>query len=786
MVGKLRRYFSVILLFLFISCFTLIILAHFFVTPERVRNTMVPLVENYLKCQVNLSGIEVSIFSGVTLNGLELLSRKDGSLLLAADSVVLRYQLWPLLQQKVVVDEIKLEHPRVNVEYFSNGRLNLYQLHSGGTESSDNATLQSETSANIDLIVTKIYISDGEVLFRDYSFGKIPHLYKLTDLGLSVANFSLTDTFALKVWGKLNGVPLDIVGELNPADRFYDLTVIADGLDTVQFQPYYRAQLPAQLANLSISVDTHIVGHGNNITAQGEIDLHQLDVTFLSAKKYPLTADKINIDYNFTLTGKKLRIETLNIDYDGVKTAVDGSIMLNQNPPLFDLNVQLLRWSLRSVVAVLPTALARAVSEYSLAGDVDVELSLCGSDYGAKNFVDSGVINVSALQATIGDLRPAVDGKITIDGKKIQAQNLSLIVGDNRFAINIASDNWYANRPLFNTSIRADNFNSQQLSSRKTTSFDTFNNVSAGSGRKSRQTIEPQPIKLPVDIIGDLVINTAQIDSFKIDDLHANYSLKMNKLSYDTVVGKLANGVFNASGNVDLSLQGFSYGGHVTTHGIDLSILVKQLDPQYVDTASGTLSFMVDYHGAGTQRIRLQQNLSLNGELEIVNGTLTGTALVNNVADVLQLPELRVFSFTEGSGKFSKATGGLFKYNAQIAGHRAVIKPLGSISINGLLDADLMVLLSPEVVADIDGKAKIAPYLQNNDGWGMVPLTIAGTIKSPRVSIDLGQVSANALQKAGNDALLKINKKHGGSAVDADIDAGVQLLNSTLQGILGN
>ena len=48
----------------------LIILANILITPERVRDTVLPLAEDALDRKVELGGIDVSLFSGISLQAV--------------------------------------------------------------------------------------------------------------------------------------------------------------------------------------------------------------------------------------------------------------------------------------------------------------------------------------------------------------------------------------------------------------------------------------------------------------------------------------------------------------------------------------------------------------------------------------------------------------------------------------------------------------------------------------------------------------------------------------------
>jgi len=91
----------------------LVILANVLITPERVRETLLPLAEKNLHRKIELGDIAVSLFSGIEIQGLTLYEQDNKDIFISTDLVRLKYQLLPLLALKVVVDEVRLEQPTV-------------------------------------------------------------------------------------------------------------------------------------------------------------------------------------------------------------------------------------------------------------------------------------------------------------------------------------------------------------------------------------------------------------------------------------------------------------------------------------------------------------------------------------------------------------------------------------------------------------------------------------------------------------------------------------------------
>ena len=75
-------------------------------TPERVRETVIPLAEEKLQRKVEVGEIRIGLFSGVSLDDLKVMQRDGSEEFVSARALSLSYKLWPLLTGKIVVDEV--------------------------------------------------------------------------------------------------------------------------------------------------------------------------------------------------------------------------------------------------------------------------------------------------------------------------------------------------------------------------------------------------------------------------------------------------------------------------------------------------------------------------------------------------------------------------------------------------------------------------------------------------------------------------------------------------------
>lgn len=786
MSAKVRRYVSLFVLGSFLVIITLFILARLVITPERIRTVFVPVVERYLNCDVNLEAVDVSLFSGVTLSNLELLNNVDGAMILAADKVVLRYQILPLFSQQIVVDEIRLEHPRVNVERYPDGSINLYDLITQKRTVREHAMIANDDlHPDMNILISHLYIQRGELLFKDYSFGSAPHRYKLTDFDLHLTNFSLHNDFSFELWGKVNGAPIDAEGTINLNQQRYDLDLVIDQLEMVPFQPYYRSEISGRIDSLILSIDARFNGQRETLNSIGDLQLQQLDYSSATYSDLSIQANKVDVQFDVSFSPQQqTTIKKLHLDYDGVQADIDGSLAIVESVPDINLHIAMPKWSLRKAHALLPRDLASSFSGYDLAGDVNLDLILRGQGFDLKKIIKHSTITFDSVQASINDLRPSITGVITTSGDTFVADGLFVVLGDNTVQLNLASKNIWARRPTIEAEIGAESFDFNTISTRLRSDFG--DSESGGDVKlTSREMTEPGAVKLPFDVVGTLLIDNVTLQKIDCSALKSQFSLRNNIFQYDSLTCAVADGTLDSSGYVDLTQQGYAYSGHITGRDLQLAELSQAFDTSMMSSISGVLAVSVDYSGAGTQKIRVQQNLSGAGTFEIENGVMSGTAFMDELSLFFGLSEFQVFRFSQGHGTFKLNTGGQLDYDAQFLGSRSRIYPIGTWQYGGGLAAQVAVYLSPELATEIDSGSKIIPYLQGRDGWSHVPLTVTGSFDAPHVKINIDKASRSVLQHVGDVVIDELKERVESESGSSTGKAEVELIESVIEGILG-
>jgi len=344
----------------------LVVLVKVLVTPERVRQTVVPLVEENLHRTLQLGAIDIGLLSGIRLNDVALLEADGKGEFVGADAVELRYRLLPLLLLKVEIDEIRLDKPRVRIDRFADGRFNFSDLTKPSTAAAEPAPAPEPptVASPLDLHVARFDLNDGALHYRDT--GVKPAVeHDVTALNVTVRDFSLRERFPLKLSADWNGNALRLEGDFDLDDlaakatfSFNQLQLRCEGdilheakgerlraklempriavKDLVASLPKEYVTLPAGLVTggeLALAAELDgLLAEPLALLRSARLDLFSASV--VSGELKPRLSGAVLLD------GHKLSTDELKLDLDGeALQLLAGSADLFATPPSVDLRV---------------------------------------------------------------------------------------------------------------------------------------------------------------------------------------------------------------------------------------------------------------------------------------------------------------------------------------------------------------------------------------------------------------------------------------------------------------
>ncbi|WP_432821387.1 AsmA family protein [Trichloromonas sp.] len=790
-IGKVIGIFAVILVGLVI---VLTVLAKMLITPERVKAQVLPLAQQALHREVQLGDVDVSLFSGIVLKNLLIKEKSGDAAFVAADQVVLRYQFWPLLFMRVVVDEVRLEAPKITVIRQADGKFNFSDLAGDPTTASDGSPAPVDAGAteqkSIDLLVSKVAIAGGELQIIDYAINaKAPYRYKMSDLTVQARDISLQQSFPFGMRASLNGSPLAIDGSANLKSRSGQVKLQLTDLDVTAFSPYLRDKIPGKLGSLKVSADLNAEGGAESLTTRGKVDFQDIDVTLNALPDAPFKKASLALDYDVQvdLARTIIMIDKANANFNGITLDLSGQVVDYSKSPKVDLVAVLNELDLRAALAAVPQELVSQVKGLDPAGSVRAKVNLAGSVDKPLSLIKTGEVHLSGIQASAGGMRPTLTGMLSLAGDQVAADKLKLTLDNNTADINFKASHLFAKPIVVSSLVTSERFLLDPLL--KAGAASTEKAGASGKAPGRNQAEEIGPFDLPIKADGEVRIGQTVYQGLNIDNFQMRYRLVGNIFTIETMTGKVAGGTFSKTATIDLGKKGLAYNAKLNVTSVQADPIVRVFAPKAAGTIFGGLSLEADFDGKGTLPEALRKSLSGKGALVLADGRLTGSSLVQGLADFIRLDELRDLSFSQAKGSYTMKSGKI-QMNSDFAGKDVSMSPTGTIGLDGDLNLSLGARLSPALTAKLDRKGEVAQFFVDQQGWSELPLKVGGTMFKPKFSFDASAVKSKVTEKAQSELQKKLEEKvfdKLDSKVDGDQvkEPAKQILDKAIKGLFG-
>lgn len=785
---RIGRWLAIIAVVVAALLVTAVVLVKLLVTPERVRTTLVPLAEKALQRPVALGEINIGLFSGVQVANLEIREPDGSESFVAAEKVVLRYRFWPLLRGEVVIDEARLVGPKIRIVRLADGRFNFDDLVSAPAATADTppAPAPPDSGTPVDLSISRVAIEGGEVVFLDYSVDtKAPYRLKFSAIDLALQDVSLVRSFPFELQARINDAELEISGDADLGARKGNARVRLTDLDITGFAPYLRGHIPGTLGALKVSTDLTLAGDASQLTSRGQLTLANLDLTLEALPDAPLRQARLGLDYAIQLdpARQQLAIDKGHFTFNGIAAELTGRITDYGTTPRVDLQLVLPALDLRQALDALPPGLVTATDGLDPAGKLDLQAHLAGSTDNPAALLQEGSLRLSAVQASLAGLRPALNGSLALKGGALTSQGLQLVAGDNRADLDLTVADLFA-RPLVVTlKASADRLLLDPLVAAGGPPPDT---PAAANAPQTPPATEPGPLDLPLTADVTMTVKKTIYQGLECQDFFLHGTLAKNVLLIDSLRGNFAGGGFTDTARIDLGRPGFAYSTHLVLTDIQLDPLVSALQPEASGKLSGTIALVTDLAGNGTLPATIRRELSGKGEVKVRDGRLDGGELARGLAAVLDLDELQRLTFQQWDGNF-RIEAGKVKFDSRFSGRQLRLSPQGTVGLDGSLDVLLDTRVAPELIAKLDQRGKVSSYFKDAEGWGQLPLKLSGNIDKPHFEIDARAVTHKAgeklQQKLEQKLLDKLGPKEGEPAGSSDQK---KLLEETIRGLFKN
>ncbi|HEY5675060.1 MAG TPA: AsmA family protein [Malonomonas sp.] len=796
-MSGLKKILLVLLGLLVTLMIVVVVLIKVLVTPEKIRETVVPLAEKQLQRKVEVGDINIGIFSGVSLADLKVMQRDNSAEFVSARAMSLSYQFWPLLTGKIVLDEIRLEQPKILVVRNPDGSFNFSDLQQRSdqptktqTQADDSPQQSSGAAGLINLLVNEVTIDNGELLFIDrLQNAEAPFRYSLEQLNLQARQITLDKAFPIAISAQLNGSRIELAGTYDIAQMAGDIDLQLTPLDLAKFAPYYRDALPGTLGAAHLSLNLEASLQADRISSKGKIALNKVDLVLKALPDAALKQADLTVDYaiNYQLENKVLDISTLLVNFNGIALAAEGDVKLAGAEPQLALALLLNKFDLRKLNQGLPAGLVADLDKFALAGLVDGRIELAGQPSAGAKLLKGAQFQFDQVKATVAGGQAAISGAVSYAGQVAQAEKLNLSFNEQQ-----AQLSFKVNEPLGKIirgefQIEADSLDLNRLMPATAAG-------SAPAGKTEGAKLPPVerektiaedigPFDLPLVMKGTLAVNRLLYKQLTMERVKADLLLKDNRLTLSSLRSELGGGELLASADIDLGVKGLAYSGQLNVGQSNLTSLVSGLFPQAKQSVSGLLEWQNSFSGRGTIPDVLLKQLQLDGTLRVGKGKVTGSPLLEQFSNLLGSPDLKVLSFNDFSGNYSLQKG-LASLKADLDSSKTKLRPEGTIGLDGAMNMKLDARLAPALLESLGAAKELKQFATDADGWGMLPLQIKGTVNQPQIGYDTKALQKQATERVTQEASKQLMKKLGDKGGDqAPVK---ELLDGTLKKLFGN
>ena len=333
--------------------------------------------------------------------------------------------------------------------------------------------------------------------------------------------------------------------------------------------------------------------------------------------------------------------------------------------------------------------------------------------------MDFGLISIKEIKAKLNDKEVKVSGKIDMDGKTLRA-NLRAIIGKDSIELSATAKD-YRSAPDIVADIHAKALDLQQL-------------MGLSGEKKSRdehpqmkeKKAEPSKGGMMQDLkaSGQIAVDKATYQDYTIKDLRIQYKLAKGLLKVEPLG-------LQFSGEVSFTAEG---------------------------SLNGNLQCVMD------EASTIQKTLKGAAVAKLGKGAIKQSQIFDAVALLTGIPSLKNPGFDEGLFNFDVKDEKVF-LDGWIHSPLFKISPKGVVDFEKRLDIPTELKLSPSLTGSLKGNIASIKFLDDEQGWKVLPLNIKGTTDKPSVNLDeeaLSKQLGRGLTKEIEKRLFKRTPKESG------------------------
>jgi hypothetical protein len=308
--------------------------------------------------------------------------------------------------------------------------------------------------------------------------------------------------------------------------------------------------------------------------------------------------------------------------------------------------------------------------------------------------MDFGLISLKGVEAKLKDREIKVSGKVDMDAKTIRA-NLQTVIGKDNIELSATAKD-YRSAPDVVANIHAKTLDLQQLTGLSGEKKGKGKGQEGTPQKKEKKAEPPEGgMMQKLKASGQITVDKATYQDYTIKDLRIQY--------------QLAKGVLKVE---PLGLQ-FSGEGSFTAEG----------------SLNGKLLC------AAEDASTIQKTLKGTAVAKLGKGAIKQSQIFDAIALLTGVSSLKNPGFDQGLFNFDVKDERLF-LDGWISSSLFKVSPKGVVDFEKRLDIPTELKLSPSLTGNLKGRLAAIKFLDDEQGWKVIPLRIKGTTDKPSVNLD--------------------------------------------------
>ena len=609
--------------------------------------------------------------------------------------------------------------------------------------------------------------SGGEIIFSEFLEGVADKLIVSEDI---LADFRDNTVTVRKIKVELGTPLLSITGRISNFRKSPELDLSAKSSE-IFLKKISELQVFAKKTPKNMSLDgtallnADIKGGMDNLSLKSAIDFTGAQIFYADIFKKQ-KGEKLEISADVIKESKFLKIRALALAVKDSRFNIEGTLRLEKPHPS-EIRLATTEISLNSIGDLVPKS-----KGYSPSGKLQLSTALSGPLLNKDQLQVKGSLRLTDLGAGVPGIAKrveGVDGKISFTRNSINVQSLKASAGETSFVIDTL---------IKGLDIIAGNFEKPDIDFVLFMPRLNLDELLPKSNVSKKEPVkgEPQPL-FPeefkkVKAKGKVKIDYSKMMNSEMKNLRAEISLKNSKLEVGNLSLEAFNGVCTADLKVDGSAKKPVIASEVHIKNMDSNALISTFNNKTKDTIYGNLFTDLNFNGSGNNGEEIKKSLSGSGMVVVRNGKITSFSMLQQLLGVSKLPADKIKKTPETRFKELKSSVKIENSRIQtndmtITSDDFNVRAGGSAGFDTSLDYKGEAVLSKDVSDKVltgvstsgIGISEIGGVLKDEQGRINVPFIVGGTIKSPKVSLDMAVAKEKAKALVKKKVEAEINKK---------------------------